>query len=161
MYTRPLTWTQPHKFISYDNVWYIKSGASPVVFEDIYGTELTRCVERGLRPRLLYLSHHNLRTGDFSNGDSIRREPIVLDQYGGYVIPPTHCWDLDLLPFQSPLPFDFMDEYSHRSSKRRSHRSSYRRSDGWVPRTSLKQFVWTNFPIEGTQCYENLPTRTR
>lgn len=107
MYTRPLTWTQPHKFISYDNVWYIKSGASPVVFEDIYGTELTRCVERGLRPRLLYLSHHNIRTGDFSNGDSIRREPIVLDQYGGYVIPPNVLLGPGLTSLPKPTSIRF------------------------------------------------------
>lgn len=42
-----------HQFcLSYDNVWYIKPGASPVVFEDVYGNEITRCVKQSLVFRL-------------------------------------------------------------------------------------------------------------
>lgn len=42
---------------------------------------------RKLRHLLFIPTHHEPRVGDFSNGDSIRREPIVIDQYGEYAIP--------------------------------------------------------------------------
>ncbi|KAF9651110.1 hypothetical protein BDM02DRAFT_974826 [Thelephora ganbajun] len=71
---------------SYDNIWYVKPGVSPVIFEDIYGNEITR-------------------VGDFSTGDPIRRDPIVLDQYGGYAIPNNVLLSLELtLLSQVPLP---------------------------------------------------------
>ena len=50
-----------------------------------------------------YLIHHILRVGDFANGDPIRREPIVLDQYGGYVISNNVSLNLTFLS-EVPLP---------------------------------------------------------
>ena len=72
--------------LSYDNVWYIKPETPPVVFEDVYGNEITRWARRELGSGLRNLTYHVPRVGDFSNGEPIRRQPIVLDQYGGYVV---------------------------------------------------------------------------
>ena len=72
--------------LSYDNVWYIKPETPPVIFEDVYGNEVTRYVERDFGSRLRNLNYCAPRIGDFSRGDPIRRESIVLDHYGGYVI---------------------------------------------------------------------------
>lgn len=88
---------------SYDNAWYIKPGVAPVVFEDVYGNEITR-------------------VGDFSNGDSVRREPIVVDQYGG------------------PPPFEFMGGYDRHSGKYR-HRSDRDMIPGGSPDSSPVMFV--------------------
>ena len=73
--------------LSYDNVWEIKPGTPPVIFEDVYGNEITRYAKRDLGSRLRSLTHRIARIGDFSNGDTIRRQSIILDHYGGYVIP--------------------------------------------------------------------------
>jgi hypothetical protein len=52
-----------------------------------------------------YLIYHIPRVGDFASGDPIRREPIVLDQYGGYVIPKDVSSKLTLLS-KAPLPLN-------------------------------------------------------
>ena len=58
-----------------------------------------------LRILLEYLIHFILRIGDFTKGDPIRREPIVLDQYGGCVIPNNVQLSTKLtLLSQAPLP---------------------------------------------------------
>ena len=43
-------------------------------------------MKRDLESHLRDLIYHTPRVGDFSKGDPIRREPIVIDQYGGYAI---------------------------------------------------------------------------
>ena len=91
-------------YLSYDNVWYIKPETPPVVFEDVYGNEITRWVKRELGSSLRNLTDRIPRVGDFSNGQPIRRQPIVLDQYGGYVVLENVSLSLKLNLFsQAPL----------------------------------------------------------
>jgi len=97
---------------SYDNAWYIKPGVSPVVFEDIYGNEITR-------------------VGDFSNGDSIRREPIVIDQFGG------------------PPPFELMGGYDRDSNKYPSYRRSGRRDSTLRGSPGSDPVMVVNYPGSG------------
>lgn len=99
---------------SYDDAWYIKPGAAPLVFEDVYGNELTR-------------------VGDFTNGDLVRREPIVLDQYGG------------------PPPFELMGGSGRHSSKYRmsSHHRHDRRSQMYGESPESSPWMFSNHPGSG------------
>jgi len=97
---------------SYDNAWYIKPGTSRVLFEDIYGNEVSR-------------------VGDFSNGDSIRREPIVIDQYGG------------------PPPFEFMSGNGRHSSKYPSYRRHDRRGPLLQGSPGSDPVMSVNYPGSG------------
>lgn len=117
--------------LSYDNVWEIKPGTPPVIFEDVYGNEITRYAKRDLGSRLRSLTI-------ILPGLVISRMEILFDANQlfltiteGMRFQTTYRWALGLYTSfsPSPPPFELMGGHRRHSSKYRSRMSSFHGSD--------------------------------